>query len=219
MRTELAFNNEIDYNSTTRKMYTPAFVMAQGNIDGNVYYPRTSAEFKFKMGLWFADEEPIQTEQKRTVYYTTLPQYFAMTTNMKYTKDNVKLIAKYMQNMERYDGDWTKNLDQDIMNWRVHFDIGMSRHAPATNNDTEQMYHIGQGNCNLDANDVNNPDEFFNMEYAGSTPYFPFYDAGDDSGVILSTSGSDIADIGYALGWEEQKALKHAQSNAKTSCI
>ena len=196
MRTELAFNNEIDYNGTTRKIYTPVFTMAQGNIDGKVYYPRTAKEFKFKTGLWFADAEPIGQEQNRHVYYTTLPQYFVMTTNMKYTEDNVRLIAKYMQNMERYDGDWTENLDQDIMNWRVHFDIGMSRQAPATNNDTEQMYHMGQGDCDFAFNDEDNPDDFKDMQYVGSTPYFPFKE--DDDDVILSTSRSDIADLGYA---------------------
>ena len=195
MRTELAFDNRIDYKSTTRKMYTPAFMMAQGNIDGKVYYPRTAAEFKFEMGIWFADQQPIQTEQNRHVYYTTLPQYF-MTTNMKYTEDNVRLIAKYMQNNERYDGTWTDNLDQDLMNWRVHFDIGMSYQAPPTDNNTEEMYHMGQGDADLTYNTQDNQDDFKDAQYIGSLPYFPFDD--QDPDVILSTSRSDIADVGYA---------------------
>ena len=122
MRTDLAFSCNINFNDRTEllKLYQPCFLMPNGAIDNQVYYPRTTKSFGYTIaGLHGGNTY----DDSRDIYYKTLPQYFLMTTNMKYNEANIKRIQTYMRNTEKYDG-VCNDPDADVENWRSHWDIG-----------------------------------------------------------------------------------------------
>ena len=190
MRADLAFNYRINFNDTTdvKKLYQPCFVMPSGNINDQVYYPRTSKSLQYSFGL----VEDGNTDAKTVnFYYTTLPQYFLLTTNMVYNEANSKRIQTYMRNTEKYDGVFKTNEDSDVENWRSHWDIGFSDHG--SNGNSKFMYYAGHGNFCL-PQFFPGGDAYNNYtQYANSYPYFPYADKVD----VLSTSRSDIPNKGY----------------------
>ena len=89
MRADIAFDYNINFNDSANhfKLYQLCFLMPSGYIDDKIYYPRTSKSVQYQYGRTGHTE----TEQKTAnFYYTTLPQYFLMTTNMKYNESNIK---------------------------------------------------------------------------------------------------------------------------------
>ena len=106
--------------ASQRRAYQPCFLMPNGAIDNQVYYPRTTKSFGYTIaGLHGGNTY----DDSRDIYYKTLPQYFLMTTNMKYNEANIKRIQTYMRNTEKYDG-VCNDPDADVENWRSHWDIG-----------------------------------------------------------------------------------------------
>ena len=190
MRADLAFNYNINFNDATEllKMYQPCFLMPSGAIDNQVYYPRTTKNFEYTIGN--LHKSGTTYDDKADITYTTLPQYFLMTTNMKYNEANIKRIQTYMRNTEKYDGVLKENEASDIENWRSHWDIGFSDHSGQDN--TKYMYYDAHGNFYLV--------RFFPQgayanwtQYANANPYFPYKDKVD----VMSTSRSDVPNIGY----------------------
>ena len=125
MRCDLAFSYDINFNNPAEllKLYQPCFLMPNGAIDSQVYYPRITKSVTYKWGLV---NNGNNLENTVNFYDTTLPQYYLFTTNMKYTEANIKRIQTYMRNTERYDGTLKTNEDNDIENWRSHWDIDFS---------------------------------------------------------------------------------------------
>ena len=190
MRCDLTFDYDVNFNDTTdiKKIYQPCFLMPSGHIDNQVYYPRTTKSLNYKFGL----VDNSNTIQKTVnFYYTTLPQYFLFTTNMKYNEANIKRIQTYMRNTEKYDGSFKTNEDSDIENWRSHWDIGFSDQSGQDN--TKWMYYCAHGNYNLPQVFLPSPAYSNYTDYAGAYPYFPFPNKVD----VLSTSRSDIPNLGY----------------------
>lgn len=143
MRAGIAFQYHINFNDPVNhfKLYQPCFLMPSGHIDNHVYYPRTSKSVQYSFGL----VENGYTDQKTVnFYYTTLPQYFLMTTNMKYSQNNMERIQEYMRNTEKYDGVLKTDQDNDVENWRSHWDIGFSDHG--SNGNSKFMYYGAHGN-------------------------------------------------------------------------
>ena len=67
-------------------------------------------------------------------YYSTLPKYFLMCTNISYTEANIQRIQAYMRNTEVYDGiSSDDNADDDVTNWRSHWNIGISQQSQFKN--------------------------------------------------------------------------------------
>ena len=83
MRCDLAIHYNINFNNPAEllKLYQPCFLMPSGHINDQVYYPRTTKSMKYKYGLV---GDNANDEKTVDFYYTTLPQYFLFTTNMKY---------------------------------------------------------------------------------------------------------------------------------------
>ena len=189
MRTDIAFDYNISFNDPTalKKLYQPCFLMPNGAIDNQVYYPRTTKTFKYTIaGL----REGGTYDDTADIYYTTLPQYYVFTTNMKYNEDNIKRIQTYMRNTEKYDGVLKDGAD-DIENWRSHWDIGFSDHGG--HGKTKHMYYAAHGNFYLDRFFPPAP-AFQNWtQYSNSFPYFPYKSEVD----VLSTSRSEVPNVGY----------------------
>ena len=192
MRTDLAFSYDINFNNPAEllKLYQPCFLMPNGAIDSQVYYPRTTKSVTYKWGLV---NNSNNLQNTVNFYYTTLPQYFLFTTNMKYTEANIQRIQTYMRNTEKYDGTLKTNEDSDIENWRSHWDIGFSDQSGQDN--SKWMYYCGHGNFNLPQVFLPPAIQAYSnyTQYAGSYPYFPYADKVD----VLSTSRSDIPNLGY----------------------
>ena len=190
MHCDLAFNYNINFNDPTEllKLYQPCFLMPEGNIDNQVYYPRTTKSMNYKYGLV---GDSTNAEKTVNFYYTTLPQYFLMTTNMKYNEANLSRIQTYMRNTEKYDGTLKSNYHTDVENWRSHWDIGFSDHSGQDN--TKFMYYCAHGHFNLMQFFPGAPAYTNYTQYANSYPYFPYADKVD----VMSTTRSDIPNLGY----------------------
>lgn len=198
MRTDLAFNYEFSFNSgksaDVKKLYQPCFLMPQGNVNNQVYYPRIGKEFEWGYVKRGGDFGGPSGKKEETMYYADLQQYQLMTTNMKYNEANIKRIQTYMRNTEKYDGTYEDKDDQDgdIDNWRSHWDIGFSHHSDfGQHGGTRPLYYCGQGNFDLTKSVQ--PDKGDTSQYGYSFPYHPYESEID----VLSTSRSDIPDIGY----------------------
>eukprot|EP00750_Incisomonas_marina_P022632 INCI4988.14.p1 GENE.INCI4988.14~~INCI4988.14.p1 ORF type:complete len:683 (+),score=112.28 INCI4988.14:1219-3267(+) len=191
MRCDLAFNYNINFNNPNEllKLYQPCFLMPNGAIDNQVYYPRTTKSFEYTIAGLSGGHT---YDDARDIYYTTLPQYFLMTTNMKYNEANIKRIQTYMRNTEKYDG-VSNDPDTDVENWRSHWDIGFSRQSGQDG--TKFMYYCAHGNFYLvswfppaDSGAYRNW-----TQYSNSFPYFPYKSKVD----CLSTSRSEVPNVGY----------------------
>ena len=196
MRCDLAFYNAVNYkdDATAYKMYLPCLYMPNANYAGQTYYPRISKEFKWKYKN-FEGGGDLSSEQTKDIYYLDLKKNHILTTNIKFTEDNVKRLQTYLRNTERYDGTATDpdTQDADIDNWRSHFDIGMSHHSYPSNVDVllEQsrfLYYCAQGNFPVTGEDVQH-----STPYGYSNPYHPYADKID----VHCSSRSDIPDVGY----------------------
>ena len=190
MRCDLAFHYNINFNNAAEllKLYQPCFLMPSGHINDQVYYPRTTKSMNCKYGLV---GDNANDEKTVDFYYTTLPQYFLFTTNMKYNEANLSRIQIYMRNTEKYDGILKSNYHTDVENWRSHWDIGFSDHSGQDN--TKFMYYCAHGNYNLMQFFPASPAYNNYTQYANSYPYFPYADKVD----VLSTTRSDIPNKGY----------------------
>ena len=190
MRCDLAFNYNINFNNPAEllKLYQPCFLMPSGHINDQVYYPRTTKSMNYKYGLV---GDNANDEKTVDFYYTTLPQYFLFTTNMKYNEANLSRIQIYMRNTEKYDGILKSNYHTDVENWRSHWDIGFSDQGGQDN--TKFMYYCAHGNFNLMQFFPASPAYNNYTQYANSYPYFPYTDKVD----VLSTTRSDIPNLGY----------------------
>eukprot|EP00750_Incisomonas_marina_P022651 INCI4988.7.p1 GENE.INCI4988.7~~INCI4988.7.p1 ORF type:complete len:682 (+),score=115.04 INCI4988.7:1219-3264(+) len=75
MRCDLAFNYNINFNNPNEllKLYQPCFLMPNGAIDNQVYYPRTTKSFEYTIAGLSGGHT---YDDARDIYYTTLPQYF-----------------------------------------------------------------------------------------------------------------------------------------------
>ena len=193
---DLAFDCTVNYNDSMGpyKLYQPCFLMPNGEIDGSIFYPRISKTLTYKFSLTtntsMAAEDLLPGTG--TVYYSTLPQYYLFTTNMKYNEANIKRIQTYMRNTEKYDG-VSNDPDTDIENWRSHWDIGFSRCAGGNRSATKEMYFCAHGNFNLPIVVAGQAPPTIETQYAHSWPYHPF----EDKFETMSTSRSDIPDVGY----------------------
>ena len=102
---DLAFEYNVNYNDSMGpyKLYQPFFLMPNGEIDGSIYYPRINKTFTYGFSLTTnTNTAPDSLLQgSGTIYYSTLPQYYLFTTNMKYNEANVKRIQTYMRNTEK----------------------------------------------------------------------------------------------------------------------
>ena len=194
MRTELAFNYDVNFNDTTdlKKLYQPCFLMPSGNIDDEIYYPRTTKSVQYKYGRTGHTDTVQKTAD---FYYTTLPQYFLFTTNMKYNEANIKRIQTYMRNTEKYDGILKTNEDSDIGNWRSHWDIGFSDQSGHDN--SKYMYYCSHGNFYVTQIFPPSPAYQNFTKYANAFPYHPYKDKIKSADGVLSTSRSDIPNLGY----------------------
>ena len=126
-----------------------------------------------------------------TIYYSTLPQYYLFTTNMKYNEANIKRIQTYMRNTEKYDG-VCNDPDADVENWRSHWDIGFSRQSGQDG--TKVMYYAAHGNFYLVSwFPPEGAGPYRNWtQYSNSFPYFPYKSKVD----CLSTSRSEVPNVG-----------------------
>ena len=196
MRANIAFQYNVNFNDTTDlgKLYQPCFYMPGGHINNELYYPRTSKSVTYKYGRTGHSEN---VQKTANFYYTTLPQYFLFTTNMKYNEPNMRRIQEYMRNTEKYDGTLKTGQDDDIENWRSHWDIGFSDHSAQDN--SKYMYYCSHGNFYVTQNIIPPGTGAYqnSTHYANSYPYFPYNDKIQAGGGVLSTSRSDIPNLGY----------------------
>ena len=198
MRTDLAFNYELAFNSGSvadvKKLYQPCFLMPNGNIDNQTYYPRVSKVFEYGYVKRGGDFEGPSGRKSQTMFYADLQQYQLMTTNMKYNEDNLKRIQTYMRNTEKYDGTYTDkdSQDTDTDNWRSHWDVGFSHQSMfGMYNSTRSLYYCGQGN--FDLSQSVQADKGNTSQYGYAFPYHPYESEID----VLSSTRSDFPDIGY----------------------
>ena len=65
------------------------------------------------------------TNPRQYRYYSTLPEYFLVATNIKWTQDNVNILIDMMKNNEIYEGthDTEEDANNDIINWYITLDI------------------------------------------------------------------------------------------------
>jgi hypothetical protein len=94
-----------------------------------------------------------------------------------------------MRNTEVYDGiSSDDNADDDVTNWRSHWNIGISQQSQFKNKN-RYLYYCSQGNYNI-TDEPGPPDD---QVYAYSFQYYPFDGMFDK----MATSRSDIPDVGY----------------------
>ena len=193
MRCDLAFSNKVNYNSINqfKTIYQPVFIMPNGNMNDSVYYPSTTKQMTYKY-------KPIKSngthndDVVKTFDYSTLPKYFLMCSNIAYTDINLQRIQTFMRNTEIYDGTSSdSNADDDVSNWRSHWNIGIS-HQSQFGEGNRFLYYCSQGNFNITEKDIEGE------AYGYSYPYYPFDDVGIES---KATSRSDIPDVGYVKMW------------------
>ena len=205
MRADLAFDNRISLNEkiVSRKLYQPVFLMPNGHYDSDnqldkgIYYPNASLNFTFSYeGL----KDHIKNEHPVTkhCYFSTLPKYFLMCTNMKYTEANIQRIQTFMRNTEVYDGYYTDKEETDVENWRSHWNIGIS-HQSQYKDGNRYLYYCSQGNFNV-LETVNDDED--STDYGYACPYHPFA----DELPYMATSRSDIPDVGYTMMYSTEQA-------------
>jgi len=194
MRCDLAFEYRVNFNQLTdyKLMYQPVFLMPNGSMNNQLYYPYCEKDFSLKY-------KPVQFDSTNNdpvtkhAYYSTLPKYFLMCTNISYTEANIQRIQAYMRNTEVYDGiSSDDNADDDVTNWRSHWNIGISQQSQFKNGN-RYLYFCSQGNYNI-TDQLGPPDD---QVYAYSFPYYPFDGMFDK----MATSRSDIPDVGYTQMW------------------
>jgi hypothetical protein len=192
-RCDLAFEYRVNFNQLTdyKPMYQPIFLMPNGNMNNQLYYRYCEKEFSLKYKPVQFNSTNNNTVNKHA-YYSTLPKYFLMCTNISYTEANIQRIQAYMRNTEVYDGiSSDDNTDDDVTNWRSHWNIGISQQSQFKN-ENRCLYYCAQGNYNI-TSEPGPPDE---QVYEYSFPYYPF-----DLVDKMATSRSDIPDVEYAQMW------------------
>ncbi len=115
-----------------------------------------------------------------------------MCSNIVYTDINLQRIQTFMRNTEVYDGTSSdSNADDDVSNWRSHWNIGIS-HQSQFWEGNRFSYYCSHGNFNITERVIEGE------AYGYSYPYYPFDDVGIES---KATSRSDIPDVGYVKMW------------------
>ena len=142
MRCELAFGALAELNSTNEKYFFPRpCILMNGALCENqiddlgqdptacAFYPRKALPFQFKVK---GKTDPVISE----CAYSTLPKYFVVVTNIRYTAKNIERIKVWFENNEVYDGQLTDptSAQSDVENWRVMADLGSSRDGVNTTN-------------------------------------------------------------------------------------
>jgi hypothetical protein len=123
-----------------------------------------------------------------------------MCSNIAYTDMNLQRLQTSMKNAEIHDGTSSdSNADDDVANWRSHWNIGIS-HQSQFGEGKRFLYYCSQGNFNITEKDIERE------AYGYSCPYYPFDDVGIES---KATRRSDIPDAGYVKMWS------YSEGNAK----
>jgi hypothetical protein len=117
MRCDLAFEYRVSSNQLTdhEQMYQSVFLMPNGNMNNQLYYPYCEKEFSLKykpVEFDSTNDNPLS----KHAYYSTLPKYFLMCTDVSYTEANIQRIQAYMRNTEVYDGISSDNTADDVTN-------------------------------------------------------------------------------------------------------
>lgn len=227
MRMDLKFEGKVTFNNPEGPFYTfnkPVYLLPQGymhlndqgskNIEGE-WYPRVRKNLSYKWVDW-SGTDPVGTEEEtKHFYYTCLPQNFMIITNISYTEDNFKLLSKYQQVKEKYDGiysDGDPNQENDIDNFRFHLDVGESQQGVEHDTETEYMYYMSQGNVDV-VNDPSAEAELDPTHYGYSWPFFPFKSAISESyDKAWSSNRSDIVDVGYVQNVNKEQYGRWSES-------
>jgi hypothetical protein len=111
-----------------------------------------------------------------------------MCSNIVFTDINLQRIQTFMRTTEVYDGTSSdSNADDDVSNWRSHWNIGIS-HQSQFGEGNRSLHYCSQGSFNITEKDIERE------AYGDSYPYHPFNDVLIES---IATSQSDIPDVGY----------------------
>ncbi len=198
MRCDLTFEYRVNLNQLAdfKMMYQPVFLMPNGNMNDQLYYPYCEKQFTFKYTP-VTVTYPVGTHDAsvtKSTYYSTLPKNFVMCTNISYDEANLQRIQIFMRNTEIYDGILSDDKsDEDITNWRSHWNIGISQQTQYDDGN-RYAYFCSQGNFNITEQ---NPPVSEQTTYGYASPYYQFSGLFDK----MATSRSDVPDIGYVQMW------------------
>jgi hypothetical protein len=227
-RTQLSFEGKVSINSDSNflTLNRPVYLMPHGYMylnDKNYknverpYFPRVKQTMNYEyVKRDGSDLTPVA--KSLDFFYSTLPENFLIITNMTYNEYNIKLLKKYQQKKEIYDGkyaDGDVNQAGDKNNFRFHLDIGESQQGyelpfgfEPIYCGTRSLYHMSQGNCNIVQLNTDSPTFRAPTMYAYSLPFEPFSDKmTSEFDNAFSTNRSTIPNIGYvqnldsALPW------------------
>jgi hypothetical protein len=87
MRCDLAFEYRVNFNQLTdyKLMYQPVFLMPNGNMNNQMYYPYCEKEFSLKY-------KPVKFDSTNE---NPVTKFFLMCTNISYTEANTKNTSLY----------------------------------------------------------------------------------------------------------------------------
>lgn len=216
MRLDLANNNHFNVaDNDPYTTYYPSYMIPtglmknyeSGSLNDRGYFPRTSVTMinstlpiKDKYSDWFIDNPDSRDDTTiGTFYYSTIPKYFLLCTNVKYNEANIKRFAKAFRANETYDGVEKEGTtqDNDIDNWRNHLDLGSSQQGNNTRtwDKSEEYFSYSQGCVSLGWDDYTSD---YRTGYAFSQPCKPWGDYIPNINNAYSTNRSDLPDVGTA---------------------
>lgn len=124
-------------------------------------------------------------------YYSTLPEYFLVATNIRWTQENITSLIEILKKNEKYDGDYN-NMEQatkDLPNWYCTLDIGRTDEcdngvddcAANTRHPLEEYYDPWNGGTFADKDKFNVLEKFVNWDEEtlnALQPLTPYYQTG-----------------------------------------
>lgn len=156
MRTSLAFdglfrldNSPIDYLINRPALHINGCVCRFKHNNGDIIetsmYPYKKINYTINANYFQSEyiyDNPINSSfvnKPGMTAFTLIPEGWLITSNMKYTKENIERLKIYFQGMEKYDGDLTDvdSMNDDIENWYCRMMLGSSKDGANTSNDRE----------------------------------------------------------------------------------
>ena len=137
--------------------------------------------------------------------FSYLPEGWLITSNMKYTKENIERLRIYFEGMEKYEGDISDPdlMDKDVENWYCRLMLGSSKDGANSSNDRDneddylpyqgkasEMRNLSSGSVQIEIEDTTIGGFNTGQIYSGGVPINPYSLNENIDGMKLGDDGS-----------------------------